>query len=417
MADALGWIGLVAAALGTLFLAVRNRQIAHVLAVAFGARVAAALFHFYVAPLPDGTADAVTFERYAWEWAQGGFGATLAAFPGIDAYFYAWLMSLVYALTDRSLLLLQSINVFVGVLGVLVTWMVARELWGERGARKAAWVMALFPAVVQYGALPMREAWFVVFFMLGMLGAIRCARGYRSPALLLTIGGFMAASFFHGGAFVALLGFFGVIGAGMLRRWCAGIVRGRLRIAESIVLLALIGLVAGYVVSGISIHKLGTAEQIVSAERWMHYFESRVYGAARYPEWTQPQSVADFIWAVPLRAVYLLFSPFPWDLREPAHVVGFIDALFYLALVGFVWRGRRAILADPGRCMLFLILIPLIFAFGVGAGNFGTGLRHRAKFAGVLIVLAAPYLPRLVWRRPGTSSSRSVVAGQDVAVR
>lgn len=138
MAEALGWAGLLAAALGTLVLASRNRRIALVLVVAFGARASAALFHFYVAPLPDGVGDAEAFERSAWEWAQDGVWSALSAFTGIDSYFYAWLASLVYAVTDRSLLLLQSINVFGGVLGVLATWVVARELWGERGARKAA---------------------------------------------------------------------------------------------------------------------------------------------------------------------------------------------------------------------------------------------------------------------------------------
>ncbi|WP_143613092.1 ArnT family glycosyltransferase [Thiohalospira halophila] len=410
-------MSLASAGFGSFFLALKNSWVWDVVLVAFGVRALAALFHFYVAPLPDGTADAISFEAQAWEWARAGLWSALSAFPGIDSYFYAWCAALIYALTDRSLLLLQSINVFAGVLGVLVTWMVARELWGERAARKVAWVMALFPMVVQYGALPMREVWFVLFFMVGALGAIRWARGGGATAMGLTVGGFVAATFFHGGAIVGLLGFFGVLGAGAFRRWWAGVARGRLRVVASLAILGVLGLAVAYVVTGVSIHKLGTAEQMVSTERWMFYFESRVVGGARYPEWTQPQGATDFIWAVPLRAAYLLFAPFPWDLREPALVIGLIDALFYLALVVLVWRGRRAIWNDPGGRMLFLILVPLIFAYGVGTGNFGTGLRHRAKFAGALIALAAPHLPRLIWWRRSVPSSRSAAVPRELAAR
>lgn len=404
MAEALGWSGLLFATMGTLFLSYVNRSIALVLFVALSIRATAALSHYYIAPLPDGTADAVKFERLAWEWGQDGLITALSAFPGIDAYFYAWLASIVYALTDRSLFFLQVINVFGGILGVLVTWRLAQELWGERAAKKAAWVMALFPMAVQYSALPMREVWFLLFLMIGMIGVVRWARRRHASALVLTICGFLGATLFHGGGFVALLGFFTILGVSALWRLFVGITRGRISFFVSLTLLIVMSLAAAYVSSGISVQKLGTAEQLFSAERWMHYFQSRVYGAARYPEWTQPGSALDFIWAVPLRAAYLLFSPFPWDLRQPAHIIGLIDGALYMALAIFVWRGRRAIWADPGARMVVLVVLPLILAFGVGTGNFGTGLRHRAKFASVLIALAAPRLPRLVWRR-GTGSS------------
>jgi len=409
-AHLLGWAGLIFSGLLTVAIGYRLPRLALVLGMAYGARVAAALLHSYVSPLPDGTADAVTFERYAWEWADGGLLSAPAAFPGLDAYFYSWLASIVYAATDRSLLLLQSINVFGGVLGVLATWMVARELWGERSAKKAAWVMALFPTVVQYGALPMREVWFVLFFLLGALGAVRWARRGGAAAMVVAVLGFLAAAFFHGGAVVALIAFFGIVGWSACRTWLKGVARGRLRVVSSVALLAVLGLAAVYGGTGVSIHKLGTAKEMVSAQRWMHFFESRVYGDARYPEWTQPSNAADFLWAVPVRSAYLLFAPFPWDIREPDHLVGLIDAVLYLALATVVWRGRSRIWADPGSRVLLLILLPSIAAFGVGTGNFGTGLRHRAKFAGALIVLAAPYLPRLVWSRRRPSCDTYVVS-------
>jgi hypothetical protein len=198
--------------------------------------------------------------------------------------------------------------------------------------------------------------------------------------------------------FVAVLAFVGLIAARVARRWFSALSRGQLQLAATAGLLLTVGLILFYSASGISIPKLGTAAQMVTVDRWMHFFESRVHGSAAYPAWTQPGSALDFLWAVPVRAVYLLFSPFPWDISRPAHVMGFVEGLFYLALVFLVWRHRAAIVHDAGARAILLLLVPLVFAFGVGTGNFGTGLRHRAKFVVALIVLAAPRLPRLVFR-------------------
>jgi hypothetical protein len=399
MSDILGFFGLAVALSVTAALILRRTELAAVLLVAFTIRAGVALFHCYVAPLPDGTADAITFERYAWEWAQGGLSSALGHYPGMGSYFYSWLMSLLYSVTDRSLLLLQSTSVLVGVLGVFATWRLAFELWDVQSARKAAWGMALFPIVVQYGALPMREAWVVLFFVLGLSSVVRWARNGGPMPVMTGIGAFVLASFFHGGMFVAALGFIGLIGARAGRQWMAAIARGKLRVLASLMLITVIVFFAFYIISGASIPKLGTAEAMLSFDRLSYYFESRIRGEAAYPLWLQPDSFIDFIWAVPARGLYLLFSPFPWDIRSASHLVGMVDGLLYLILASLIWKNRRSVMAEPGSRAVLLLLIPLLLAFGVGTGNFGTALRHRAKFVVGLIVLASPFLPRLVLRR------------------
>ncbi|WP_292257496.1 hypothetical protein, partial [Marinospirillum sp.] len=49
------------------------------------------------------------------------------------------------------------------------------------------------------------------------------------------------------------------------------------------------------------------------------------------------------------------------------------------------------------RAILF-ILVGYILVFSFGTGNFGTGLRHRAKFVAGFIILAAPLLPMLSFK-------------------
>jgi len=392
----LGWIGFLLTALAVLVFSWRRRELRTILLVAFVLRMSAAIVHFYVVPLPDGVSDAVGYERVAWALGKNGLLYALEHYPGLySSFFYSWLMSLIYSVVGRSLLLLQSLSVFVGVCGVVALWRLTLEVWDRRVARKAAWAMALFPTVIMYSALTMREVWFVLFILVGFIGVAKWTKlgGGRWAATALL--GFFVATLFHGGAFVAFLGFVVVLAARAGRTLVSRIRHGRLSVIAGLTIAALTVALAAYVGSGLSVNKLGSAQQMVSPKRWMLYFETRDHGEARYPEWTQPHSTSDLLWAVPLRAAYLLFSPFPWDIRKPAQLVGLFDGALYILLAILIWSERRTVWRNPSARVVLMLLVLLVVAYGVGTGNFGTALRHRAKLVAILIALAGPRLPRL----------------------
>jgi hypothetical protein len=160
------------------------------------------------------------------------------------------------------------------------------------------------------------------------------------------------------------------------------------------------GLLGGYIFTGISVPKLGTIEEAADFQNLTEYMEYQANiedAGARYPSRLVPSHEFELLWVVPVKSVYFLFSPFPWDLSNPKHFIGLVDAFFYLAMAILLWRNRRSIWVDPGGKALLLMSLAMVIVFGVGTGNFGTALRHRAKFVAALIVLAAPRLPRLVF--------------------
>lgn len=412
MEHLLGLSALTLVALLTFILGNRWPKVRLVLAVALLIRVVAALLHFYVVPLPDGAADAITFEQLAWEWAAGGVSGVAEEFHGPDSYFYSVVIGLLYAITDRSPLMAQALSVLAGVGGVLVAWLLARDLWGERFALKAAWVTALFPTLIMYSALTMREAFIALFLLLGLLGVVRWARGGGFMPVIGAATSFVAATFFHGGLLVAALAFGGLVVVQESRRLLVLLPKGRLSLVSVVLLLIGSLAIGGYIASGAGIQKLGNVSQALSTDRWMKVIKNRTQDSAAYPAWTMPRSGDDLLWVVPVRTFYLLFSPFPWDVRQAKHLIGLMDGLLYLGLGWLVWRNRKSIWADAGARAVLLVLLPLVFAFAVGSGNFGTALRHRAKFVAVMIVLAAPLLPRLVVRR--SSVSHSVIEGRKI---
>ena len=83
--------------------------------------------------------------------------------------------------------------------------------------------------------------------------------------------------------------------------------------------------------------------------------------------------------------------------KESKHLIGMFDGFLYMYLVFLILRNLKVIWRDRALRIILLILLSYIFVFGVGVGNFGTGLRHRSKFVVMFILLAAPLIKRLVF--------------------
>lgn len=394
----LGWSTLLGIGIYVMVLSKRYTDLSLVLPIAFLVRAFAALFHFYVAPLPDGTTDAVTLEETAWDWGRKGFFFAFEQLIQPDSYFYSWLLSLVYALTSHSVLMAQGISVFAGVCSVYLVWVLTRELWEGDHAKKAAWVAALFPTLILYSALTMREVFVIVFLLLGLIALVRWARSDSTVYALLTLAGLAVATLFHGGMFVAILAFFVLLTIRNFKLWLAALQRARLRLFATVLLVLVFVSVSSFVVIGFRIPKLGTPEQMVDIQRTLNRFEFSSRGEAKYPEWTVPRSGTEMIWKIPVRTAYFLFAPFFWDLERPKHLIGWFDGMLYLIITFLIWRNRRAIWSEPGARAVFLTSLATVVVFGLATGNFGTSLRHRAKFVVAAIALVAPRLPKLSYK-------------------
>jgi hypothetical protein len=124
-------------------LGLRHRSVFPILATAFLLRAGLAILQCYIFQLPDSQADALTFELKGWDWAAAGWGTVLENFT-TNAYLYSWLISILYAITDRSPLMIQGVNVLLGTLSVYLVWRIAGLIssGNRRVANTAAWIAA-----------------------------------------------------------------------------------------------------------------------------------------------------------------------------------------------------------------------------------------------------------------------------------
>jgi len=392
--DMLGFVSLLFIAILVLIFTLRWPDVKKILWAAFIVRSVLAVAHYYGIPLPDSGSDAVSFEANAWNLAQLGLNDVIASFKAGGSGFISWIIAIFYSITERSQLMAQSVSVLMGTGTVLVGWRLSYELGGKRAATIVGWMLAFFPTLVLYSSLIMREPYVTFFLVLALYSTVRWVRYHRLTDFFSTTIWFVIAMFFHGGMIVGLFVFalFAFVDALVL---VFKFGRSNLPILFVTVMIPF-GL-ALFVSLEYSVPKLGTFNEFFNKDRVISAIHSRTKKTddslvgAEYPEWTKPNSASELIWLAPVRVVYFLFSPFPWDMRKLLHVVGGIDSLLYLVFSYLVWRHRTLIWEHRFLRPLLLILIAYIVVFSFGTGNFGSGIRHRSKFIVIFVILLSPF--------------------------
>ena len=114
-------------------------------------------------------------------------------------------------------------------------------------------------------------------------------------------------------------------------------------------------------------------------------------GGATYLRNYKINSIVDFIILVPLRLIYFVFSPMPYDVRGVGDLAAIIlDSSFYYFLVYIIIRSRKIIKDNIFRIfpkVFFILFLTVSIGFALGTENSGTAMRHRSKIFPALIIV------------------------------
>ena len=193
------------------FLFSKRINIAIILIVAILLRMSALCFHIFITPLPESQSDALDFEFFAWELAQGGIKHILENFVWFDTYFISWLYSWVYYIFGREVLFLHSINIIFSIFTILLCIRFARHIGGERSAYFAGWLCALHPTLILYSVVTLREVFVTFGVLVAFIGVYKWFKEKKIKYILFSSLGFLFATFFHGAMIVGLAIFYFLI--------------------------------------------------------------------------------------------------------------------------------------------------------------------------------------------------------------
>ena len=407
MGDLVGFISILLTFLFVFILSFKIPEISKFLIVALVLRICLILFGNYISPLPDSGADAVTFERDAWRLGRDGFFNLIKNFTGPSPHFISWLIGIPYSLFGRSILMAQSISLLFGMGCIYLSWLVAREIWGNKVAIKVGWTIALFPSVTLYSVLILREVYIVFFLLLALYGITLWIKTYSFKSMIISTIGFVGAVFFHGGLLVGALIFFSIMGYTSIKKILSLFINLKINFKFLIITFFFTTFLQLYFTNQLSVPYLGTFEDSINTSNIQNRTDVATRGTASWPDWTTINSPKEIFYKGPIRSIYLVFSPFPWDVSEIRHIIGMLDGLLYMYLSFLILCNLKVIFNDPVLRIFLLLFLAYIFVFGIGVGNFGTGIRHRSKFVIIMILLAGPYLRQIVFFKKSLSAKYS----------
>lgn len=389
-----------------------------ILMAAFILRLALALVQVYTAfDLPGAGDESLNFEYYGWVYAQA-WRAGMAAEGILRQYiYYSGLIGVFYYFFGRALFIAHLINVLLGLAIVYLTFLLARFLsLSRRVSLIAALLGAFFPMLVVFSAITLRENLLILFTLLSFY---YFTKWLRVGGYLYIFGTFIstaAMALFHGAMFlVNWVQFLSFIFFNPREQRYRFTIRQALFVAALVLLLVLL-------ISTETVYFHGLRDLInLTALESVQWLVTRSPGRTSYLGGLVPQSYFDVLWHTPIRAFYFMFTPFPWMIQTAADLLVFFEALSYFLLVVFSfsgvkqlwkkWQKRSAVVT------MVVTTLSIILIFAWGTVNFGTAMRHRAKAAPFLIVMASaglaasPRVKRLLSDEQGNWQERGWAIG------
>lgn len=343
--------------------------------------------------LPFSGQDTTEFVRTAEYWSRNGFLQAVSSYPGPSSYFISWIIAILYSIFGPEPALSILPSVLFGTLSISVAYRLSLELFRNRRiALRAAWLTALFPMMILLSASVLREAYIFYFFALAMLMLLRWTHKRSTLQLVGCFAALVVCVFFHGGMVISIIVVSVVVVIASMsevlkvltQRHCLSLKGAVLALCGPIFFLMLfqaeielpkVGRLSDNIISGALADKLLTDA-------------TNAQGGAVYPSWVLPNSEVDLVIKAPLLLYYFLFGPFIWDARSAAHLIAVMDALLYIGLFWLIWINRARLRANAGASVIFWVMLTSAWIFAMSTSNFGTSIRHRAKFAVVIVALA-----------------------------
>jgi len=309
-----------------------------------------------------------------------------------SAHSYSVLGALLYKAFGFSELILPSLNLLLGVLNTVLGSVIAYRLFGRTAASTASMLICLYPFTAINSVAAVREELSIVFFLAGLFILVGWIKSGRKLNLGLSLPFLVMAAFVHPGWVAAILGlviYFVWSLFGDAIRTKGGAARAGLSMVMGVVMM---GGCAVVLWNGVELGKgveisadLDSLADTVSAR-----FQHDSSGGSAFPAFVAMGDPFTQPWLIPLRVMYFLYSPFPWDVRSPVHLLGVFAGVLYAFLTYRAYRSHRLLKREHRVRVLHYMFVMLTLMFALGVTNSGTAVRHKAKFYVLLVVAAAP---------------------------
>lgn len=328
-------------------------------------RMAALYYDRTVAWLPFNTTDAQRFHELSVETANALPDVLLEHFTG----FYSQVLGVIYYIFGPYQFWGHFLNISFVMLAATKLLDIAdliKLTLTNKKIMSFIWMFAPIPFLMSYALL--REGSMYYFVVLSIYYFLKWTKDYRLFNIIMAVLSVYIGSKYHEGLIaVAVPYLYAFI---FYDRQKNKIKMNGLNIAcittAFIVFLAFIGSEAG--------------------QEYIQKTNAETGGGSAYLTNLKVETPIEFLFAGPIKAVFLVYSPMPWLVRNPMDIITFLlDSSLWIYTTYLFVKNYKII--DSRYKLLMLCIILGGFVYGMGTLNTGTAIRHRNKLMAFTLVL------------------------------
>lgn len=328
-------------------------------------RMAALYYDRTVAWLPFNTTDAQSFHKLAVETANALPDVLLEHFTG----FYSQVLGVIYYIFGPYQFWGHFLNISFIMLAATKLMDIA-DLIGLTLKNKklmvALWLYMPIPFLMGYALL--REASIYYFVVLSIYHFLKWTKEYRPWDMVIAILAVIIGAKYHDGLIAIAVPYL-----------YAFLFYSRKRKKIKINVLNIACIITALVLF------LG----FIGSEEGQEYIEktnAETGGGSSYLTSLKVETPVEFLFAGPVKAVYLIYSPMPWLIRGGMDILTFcLDSSLWIYTTYLFFKNYRQV--DSRYRILVLCILLGGFVYGMGTLNTGTAIRHRNKLMPLALVL------------------------------
>lgn len=337
-------------------------------------------------------ADASTYDYFAWRLVEYWNGnmtfedplvqrALATTGPGWGMFY---LTAAIYYVIGQNIFAAQTFcAVFGAATAPMVYFCAVRMFENRQVAKFAAFSIAFFPAFVLWSSQLMKDGLVIFLLVLAMTMVLRLQEKFSPVSLILLVfamfGIFSLRFYIFYMATVAVVGSFvvGLTGSvpAMARRTAALIIMG--------LALTYLGVIRN---ASVEFDRFGSLEQIQASRA-----DLAQSAESGFFEDVDVSTAEGAITLLPIGFLYLMFAPFPWEMKNFRQAITLPEVLVWWAIMPLLasglWYSLRHRLRKAMPVLVFTVMLTI--AYSLFQGNVGTAYRQRTQIQVFLFIFIA----------------------------
>lgn len=305
---------------------------------------------------------------------------------------YTDFLGILYWIIGDQRLFSQFVNVILGMWSIFVVYKIL-DLFNLKDSKKLFFlaIYGLYPQNIIFSSILLREGLIQFFFIYSIYFFTKWLITNNKINIFKTVLFVLLCSLFHSGMIISLLVYAYMFLFLDVKKYRFNYSFKRLSLFVLFFCLSL-GIIAND--SSILNGKFSILQTDENNQSLIEKYQSNSgieEGGSTYLKNYKMSSAVDFITLVPLKLIYFVLSPMPYDVRGFGDITAIlIDSSFYYFLLYKIIRSKKVINNNFLRIfpkIFFILFLTVALGFALGTENSGTAMRHRAKIFPALIMV------------------------------